>query len=181
VTADLLAAPQLSTAVEWASDVLPTWTTPGAWRRFIAKVVVTPGCRYWVGAIADDGYGRFTDHEGRCVRVSRYLLCACTRPLPHQLVAEHRVCDEPTCTRLSHLKASTQAENLDAAPRHDRAGDGHCPGRADNCGTAACLQAIRNAQRDPARGFAYDPDRLTALAASDAHADQGQLFAESSS
>jgi len=113
------------TPAEWSADVIPRWTTLGAWRRFSTKVVQTPACWFWVGAIADDGYGRFHADEGRIVRVSRYVLAACTGPLPHDLVAEHRVCDDPLCTRLSHLRASTQAENLQTARRRDRAGNGH--------------------------------------------------------
>ncbi len=162
---------------EWSADLVPTWTTPGAGRRFTHKVVVTPGCWFWVGAVADDGYGRFADHEGRIVRVSRYVLSACTGSLPHELVAEHRVCDEPTCTRLSHLRASTQAENLQTARRRDRAGNGHRVGSAGRRGMAARSRAIRDALRGPAGGWAYDPGRLAAaIADGDPHASQTLLF-----
>ncbi len=39
--------------------------------RFAAKVVCTLGCHFWVGAIADDGYGRFAVGGGRVVRAHR--------------------------------------------------------------------------------------------------------------
>lgn len=166
------------TPAEWSADVIPRWTTLGAWRRFSTKVVQTPACWFWVGAIADDGYGRFHADEGRIVRVSRCVLAACTGPLPHDLVAEHRVCDEPLGTRLSHLRASTQAENLQTARRRDRAGNGHRLGSADKRGMAARSRAIRDALRDPAGpGWVYDEQRLdAAMAAGDPHEHQGRLF-----
>lgn len=169
--------PSSTPTAEWSADLVPTWTTPGAWRRFTRKVVVTPGCWFWLGAVADDGYGRFADHEGRIVRVSRYVLSACTGALPHELVAEHRVCDEPTCTRLSHLHGSTQAENLQTARRCDRAGNGHHVGSADRRGRVARSRAIRDALRGPAGGWVYHPGRLAAaIADGDPHASQTLLF-----
>ena len=36
--------------------------------RFQTKVVPTGGCAFWVGAVSDDGYGRFTLPGNRCVR-----------------------------------------------------------------------------------------------------------------
>jgi len=38
--------------------------TAKTWARFTAKIVPPPGCHYWVGALADDGYGRFTANGG---------------------------------------------------------------------------------------------------------------------
>lgn len=137
---------------EWSASLVPAYTTAGTWVRFTSKVVLTPACWFWCGAIADDGYGRLSDHEGRVVRASRYVLAAHTGPIPAGLVAEHRLCDEPLCTRLSHLRASTQAENLDTARRRNRLGTKCRAGRADRRGMAARSRAIRDALRDPTGG-----------------------------
>ncbi len=52
--------------------VTPVYCPPATWVRFTATVVITPACHYWIGAIADDGYGRFTTGR-RTVRASRLL------------------------------------------------------------------------------------------------------------
>jgi len=60
---------------------VPVHCTAKTWARFTAKVVVPPGCHFWVGALADDGYRRFTA-DGRTVRASRFLWTAHHGPLP---------------------------------------------------------------------------------------------------
>ena len=65
--------------------------------RFTSKIVYSPGCWFWTGAISTpDGYGRFTEHA----------------------------CNEPLCVRVSpdHVHRSTQSANLRYAVgrgRHD--------------------------------------------------------------
>ncbi len=122
--------------------------TAKTWARFTAKIVPTPGCHYWVGALADDGYGRFTAN-GRTVGASRFLWTAHHGPLPPQAVVMHQSCDEPSCTRLDHLRAGSQAENLASAA-----------GRVRSALTAG-----------------YDPQRLqAALDAGDPRAHWAVLF-----
>ena len=87
------------------------YCSAATWARFTAKVVITPGCHYWIGAIADAGHGRF-NAGGRTVRASRVLWTAFHGPLPPNTVVMHQVCDEPSCVRLADLRAGSQAENL---------------------------------------------------------------------
>ena len=149
----------------------PVYCSPATEVRFTAKVVVTPGCHYWIGAIADDSYGRFTaDH--RTVRASRFLWTAHYGPLPPTTVVMHQVCDEPICVRLADLRAGSQAENLATAARRDRSSGWRHTGRADRRGMATRSRAIRAALLD-----GHDPDRLAAvLAAGDPRAQWGVLF-----
>ena len=54
--------------------------------RFLAKVVAVPhGCHYWIGAIADDGYGRWTSADGRTVTPHRWLWEQIVGPIPAEL------------------------------------------------------------------------------------------------
>lgn len=102
--------------------------------RFWSYVVKGPretSCWIFVGAVGDDGYGRFwVSREGR-QRVLR----------PHRVawslaegvsvdlhpVVEHVVCDNPICVRadgtlLDHLEGSTQAANLSRIAQRGRRG-----------------------------------------------------------
>ncbi len=152
---------------------VPPFTTPAVWARFSRKVVWTPSCWFWVGALADDGYGRFADETGRIVRSSRWLFQAWHGPLvPASLVVMHEPCDEPSCARPDHLVAGTQAENLTAAARRDRVSNRWLWGAADRRGMAARSRAIREALRG-----GYDPDRLAAaMSLGDPRANQPALF-----
>jgi len=103
--------------------------------RFTRFVVRRPGprdCWLWVGAIADDGYGRlWLNRNGhkRVVRPPRYALAlALARGLvlgEHHIVM-HEVCDLPLCVRAEtvggHLEVGTQAQNLDQMSRAGRGG-----------------------------------------------------------
>ncbi len=96
---------------------VPAHCTAKTWARCTAKIVPTLGCHFWVGALADDGYGRFT---GGTVRTWRFRCTAHHGPLPPQVVVMHQSCDEPSCTRPDHLRAGSQAENLASAAGRDR-------------------------------------------------------------
>jgi len=101
---------------------VPAHRTAKTWARFTAEIVPTPGCHYWVGALADDGYGRFTANGG-AVRACRFLWTTHHGQLPPQVVVMHQTCDEPSCTRLDHLRAGEpdrepgQRRQPSAAPR----------------------------------------------------------------
>ncbi len=137
--------------------------------RFTRFVVRGPGprdCWLWVGAIADDGYGRFwLNRNGgkRVVRPHRYAL-ALARHLvldEGQLVL-HEVCDLPLCVRAEpvggHLEVGTQAQNLAQMGRAGRGGGRGWPHRwygLDRAQRAARSQALRTAVRD-----GWDPEAV---------------------
>jgi hypothetical protein len=100
--------------------------------RFLRKVMRRPDthpadpaavtCAIWTGAIADDGYGRFSitrDRREHTVKPHRYAVAlALGVPVPARAVIEHVVCDNPICVQahpdplLGHIWPSTQSENL---------------------------------------------------------------------
>ncbi|CUU60760.1 HNH endonuclease [Parafrankia irregularis] len=116
--------------------------------RFARKVLVTSGCAYWLGALADDGYGRFTAWRGQewvTLRAHRWAFEWTTgRPIGAGRVVEHE-CDEPLCVRREHLRESTQADNVAVTVARDRARNAHRLGRADIRGAAARSRALRGA------------------------------------
>ncbi len=151
-----------------------TWPLPDdEVRRFWSHVVKGPGerdCWCWVGAIADDGYGRFwtrTPEGGQKVlRPHRVTFAIATgRPLDRLGVVEHYVCDNPICVRASgdrfdHVSESTQGDNLRRMAARNRGGGTPLrvrpdrPGRAE---TAARSRALRDALKD-----GWDTDRIAA-------------------
>ncbi len=62
--------------------------------RFDRKVVWSPTCLWWVGAIADDGYGRSATGTGRVMSAHRWLWEQDVGPLPatevSQVAAAHQ-------------------------------------------------------------------------------------------
>lgn len=108
------------------------WLSADDVDRFWSHVVKGPretSCWLWVGAIGDDGYGRFwITREGR-QRVLRPHRVACALAQGESVdlhpVVEHIVCDNPICVRaegtlLDHLAGSTQAANLTRISRKYR-------------------------------------------------------------
>ncbi|WJY64721.1 hypothetical protein CATRI_13385 (plasmid) [Corynebacterium atrinae] len=95
----------------------PTLTATAAdIRRFWRRVVVSPSCWFWIGAVSvPDGYGRFTWQRGgvqRTLAAHRFSLMISGQEIDGQ-VAEHH-CNEPLCVRVGdrHVFASTQAANV---------------------------------------------------------------------
>lgn len=95
--------------------------------RFWGKVVRSPQCWFWVGAISrPDGYGRFTfqrDNHQRTVLAHRFALLIEGANLSDGVIADHE-CNEPLCVRVGtgHVRVSTQSDNLRYAVssgRHD--------------------------------------------------------------
>jgi hypothetical protein len=128
--------------------------------RFWLKVVKTPGCHFWVGAIADDGYGRF-HVDGTVVRPHRWLLEQSGGLVDPADDAMHD-CDETLCVRIGpgHVVAGPHALNLaDMARRGRGAGPWH-RGRGDVRGQHGRALAIRTALSG-----GYDADRLAAAMA----------------
>lgn len=130
--------------------------------RFTRFVVHGPGprdCWLWVGAIADDGYGRFwlnRNGHTQVVRPHRYALALARQVVLRgdQLVL-HEVCDLPLCVRAEavggHLEVGTQAQNLAQMGRAGRGGGRGWPHRwygLDRAQRAARSRALRAAVRD---------------------------------
>lgn len=84
---------------------------------FWSKVVRSPSCWYWVGAIsAPDGYGRINYQRGnrqRTVLAHRFAVELVHGTLGNGVVCEHK-CNEPLCVRVGpgHLTPSTHSENV---------------------------------------------------------------------
>ena len=124
--------------------------------RFDRKVVWSPTCLWWVGAIGDDGYGRFATGTGRVMAAHRWLWEQDVGPLPTGVRLRH-CCDETSCVRLAHLIPGSHRLNMGDMTRRGRAGGPHHHGRADIRGPAGRARAIRAALTG-----GYHPDRLTA-------------------
>ena len=147
--------------------------------RFWAKVVRGPGrgdCWVWIGAISDDGYGRFQIRRNGAVRVvrpNRYALAvAFGLHLDEFEVAEHAVCDVPLCVRVvgdgaDHVWASTQSANLARMGWRSRGGGAAWARRfrgVTRADRAAASRRLRDAVRD-----GWDSERIAAaLDSSDA-------------
>jgi len=100
--------------------------------RFLRRIVQRPDidpadpaamtCAIWTGAIADDGYGRFSITRGGreyTVKPHRYAVAlALGVPIAARQVIEHVVCDNPVCVHahrdplVGHIWPSTQSDNL---------------------------------------------------------------------
>lgn len=131
--------------------------------RFWRHIVKGPGerdCWIWVGAIGDDGYGRFwttRDGRDRVLRPHRIAFSLATAiPLEDLPVVEHLVCDNPICVhaagdRFDHLAGGTQADNLARMGQRGRGGGTPLVIRDAHTGRAALAarsRALRNAVRD---------------------------------
>jgi len=146
----------------------PTVPAPSAATiaRFWSRVVKTPTCWWWTGAISSpDGYGRITySTAGVPVTLSahRFALLLADGELPAAMVCEHR-CNETLCVRVDpgHAQAGTQTANLHYAVSLGRHRGPH-PGDIDPRGRYNRALAIREALAD-----GYDPLRL-------AHARDGR-------
>ncbi|WP_375000064.1 hypothetical protein [Aeromicrobium sp. CTD01-1L150] len=138
--------------------------------RFWSHVVKGPGqrdCWIWVGAIADDAYGRFwTQRAGRerVLRPHRVAYALATgADLSGVPVVEHMVCDNPICVRAAgdqrdHLSGGTQADNLRRMVTRGRAGmGGRRMGRQGRAERAARSRTLRAAVID-----GWDAERIEA-------------------
>ena len=130
----------------------------------------TPGCHYWVGAPADDGYGRCTANAGT-VGASRFLWTAHHSPLPPQVVM-HQTCDEPSCTRPDHLRPASGRE-----PGQRRQAGTAAPGGGTLAARTGEPMAGRSRAIRSALTAGYHPQRLSAaLDAGDPRAHWAVLF-----
>jgi len=120
--------------------------------RFRVKVVLDPrpgGCHHWVGAIGDDGYGRFQAGSGPAARTVRphvriFELTCGLRPVAVPLLHS---CDETGCVAVDHLTVGTQALNV-AQVHHRGRGHRRHTATVDVRGAAGRARAIRAALSD---------------------------------
>ena len=125
--------------------------------RFWEKVIKGPtrnACWLWVGAIGDDGYGRFwTQTETGTQRMLRAHRAAAEITHGYDAIIGHLVthlCDNPLCVRAEtgtggHLFIGTHAENMTEREARGR-GNLHNPlwrhqGRAARAASARLLRA----------------------------------------
>lgn len=142
--------------------------------RFEAKVVRTPSCAWWKGALGEDGYGRYAIGAGpaaRTVSAHRWLWEHELGRLADNVMLRH-CCDETNCVRLDHLRPGTHELNMSDMVARGRQGGPFHRGRADTRGAGGRARAIRAALAE-----GYDTDRLaTAMLAGDPHRHQLVLF-----
>lgn len=142
--------------------------------RFWAKVVRTeipPGCWFWVGALGDDGYGRWAESTTRTVAPHRAVWEDAHGAVPGGELLLHS-CDETSCVRLEHLSTGTQEANQQQMARRRRGSNPWKRGLADTRGASGRARAIREALLERC-----DPGGLAeAMAAGDPRA--GQLLLE---
>jgi len=169
-----------------------SYASADAWDRFQALIVVTSEHHIWIGAVGDDGYGRFHDpaysqaHDGvsPTARVTRWRLWAEYGPIAAGQVAMHD-CDIPLCARLECLAPGTQSQNLTTAADRDRvARYSRYGGRrdaADRRSAYALSLALRTAVKAAIGQGVTDPDALNqvvkeVLAAGNPNAGQPSLL-----
>lgn len=151
--------------------------------RFVRRGPAERDCWLWVGAIADDGYGRFwTKRNGHQVaqRPHRYAFQLATGlDLTPTDVLMHR-CDVPICVRATADEKSHLCLGDVAANMADRARKG----RHANGATSVYWRGItrhRRAQlsrdlRDVILDVGWDRDRLGAAVAGQLSDDAARLF-----
>lgn len=100
----------------------------GTHERFWSKVHRGPpgACWIWLGAIADDGYGRFYLGEGAggMLRPHRYSYALAHDVDLSALDELMHVCDVPICVNPEHLAPGTHADNMRDRMRKGRANNG---------------------------------------------------------
>ena len=135
--------------------------------RFWSKVHRGPegACWIWLGAIADDGYGRYYLHDGAggMVRPHRYAYA-----LAHEIELEElgelmHVCDVPVCVNPAHLQPGDHTENMRDRMRKGRADNGAA--RRFRGLPRAAVAARSRARRDDVQANGGTPDRVAAIIA----------------
>ena len=90
----------------------------GQMDKFWAKVEKSDGCWTWTGAMRPNGYGQFM-FDGYPWKAHRMAWTLTNGKIPAGKVIAH-ACDNRRCVRPDHLRAWTQAENLQDMHRKGR-------------------------------------------------------------
>lgn len=143
--------------------------------RFWSKVIRGPRpeqCWIWVGAIADDGYGRFY-LDGTSVRPHRYSL-ALDLGLDHgQLPDLMHECDVPLCVNPRHLGMGDRQSNMVDRQRKLRSANGS--GLRFRGLPRAAMAARSRALREDLLAHGWDAQRIHAINAG-SRAEDPTLF-----
>lgn len=137
---------------------LPTSSTLiRAVSRFWVKVAAprrVGECWEWIGSKTTDGYGLFYAN-GKTVRAHRFIYTAYCGALSVDQAVLH-ACDNPSCVNPSHLRAGTQAENVQDMHEKGRAvrARGEMHGRAKlDAEKVLAIRAANEKHRDIAAKF----------------------------
>lgn len=79
--------------------------------RFHAKYQIINECWIWHGAKLNNGYGLFTDENGKTVTAHRWSYKYFNGEIPDKCVIDH-ICRNPACVRPTHLQAISQSDNI---------------------------------------------------------------------
>lgn len=128
-----------------AAELVGAVRVPGIVARYRAKIVrpADTDCWIWVGALSDNGHGRFRLDPHRVVVAHRFgwVLAHPGGPVPVQVTHD---CDNPLCQNPAHLRAGNGVTN-----RADYLARAGTPGSPlnDRRGALARARAIRDAAR----------------------------------
>src|SRR4051812_27114344 len=96
----------------------PSWTIAQR-LAYYTKVDPISGCRLWLGALSNDGYGALT-LKGHTHRAHRLAWSLAHGPIPPRTDVCHR-CDERRCVNPEHLFLDSHAANMADSGRKERA------------------------------------------------------------
>jgi len=90
-------------------------------QRFMAKVKITEGCWFWIGAKHELGYGVFWE-GGRLHGAHRVAFAHWRFPCPADKELDH-LCRVPACVNPAHLEPVSHAENVGRSRKSNKT---HC-------------------------------------------------------
>jgi hypothetical protein len=79
--------------------------------RFKSKVLIVNECWIWKASKLKNGYGLFTDENGKTVTAHRWSYHKFVGDIPSGLVIDH-ICRNPSCVNPNHLQAISQSNNI---------------------------------------------------------------------
>lgn len=79
--------------------------------RFHAKYTISGECWLWNASKLPNGYGLFSDENGKTVTAHRWSYSHFVGVIPIGLVIDH-ICRNPACVNPKHLQAISQSNNI---------------------------------------------------------------------